>query len=66
MWRCQMQFSTAKFEDDRRSKLKFRENLVDVYTKGKMIWNKKQRSQRLVLSVPVRPMDAVASTEDAQ
>lgn len=53
MWRCQMQFNTAKFEDDRRSKLKFSENLVDAPTKGKMTWNRKRRSQRLVLSVPV-------------
>ena len=27
--------------------------MVEAYTKGKMIWNKKRRSQRLVLSVPV-------------
>jgi hypothetical protein len=34
-------------------KLKFGENLVDAYTKGKMIWKDKRRSQRIVLSVPV-------------
>jgi hypothetical protein len=40
-------------EGDRRSESKFAEDLVDAYTKGKMIWNKKRRSQRLVLSVSV-------------
>jgi hypothetical protein len=33
--------------------LKFGENLVDAYTKGKMVWKEKRRSQRIVLSVSV-------------
>jgi hypothetical protein len=53
MWRLQMQFNLATLEDDRRSKLKFGENLADAYAKGKMIWKEKRRSQRLVLSVPI-------------
>jgi hypothetical protein len=53
MCRCRTQINPATLEDDRRSKLKFSENLVEGYTKGKMICNKKRRSQRLVLSVPV-------------
>ena len=53
MCRRRIQINPATPEDDRRSKLKFSKNLVEAYTKGKVIWNKKRRSQRLVLSVPV-------------
>jgi hypothetical protein len=40
-------------EDDRRSKLKFSEKLLEADTKAKMMWHKQRRSQRLTLSVPV-------------
>ena len=33
--------------------MKFGENLVEAYTKEKMIWKEKRRSQRLALSVSV-------------
>jgi hypothetical protein len=53
MWRYRIQFNPEMLEEDQRSRLKFSENLVDACTKGKMIWSKERRSQRLVLSVPV-------------
>ena len=53
MWRYRIQFNPDMLKDDQQSRLKFSEKLVGAQPKGKMIWNKERRSQRLVLSVPV-------------